>query len=95
MVDDVAAVVRKRVVVRGRVHGVGYRASCAAQARAFGVAGTVRNLPDGRVEAVLEGPVDAVGAVVAWCERGPSYAHVTGINVVDEAPTGETAFRVT
>lgn len=74
---------------------MGYRASCAAQARAFGVAGSVRNLPDGRVEAVFEGEPDAVAAVVAWCERGPSYAHVTSVNAFDENPVGETTFRVT
>jgi acylphosphatase len=83
------------VVVAGRVQGVGFRASCATQARAFGVSGTVRNLPDGRVEAVFEGAPDAVAALVGWCERGPSYAHVTGVNVFDEVPLGETSFRVT
>jgi acylphosphatase len=86
--------VRKRVVVDGRVQGVGYRASCANRARAFGVGGTVRNLPDGRVEAVFEGSEDAVEALVTWCGRGPSFAHVTRVHVVDEVPTGETAFRV-
>jgi acylphosphatase len=86
--------VRKRVVVSGRVQGVGFRASCAAQARAFGVAGTVRNLPDGRVEGVFEGSPDAVIALVAWCERGPGYAHVTRTHVTDQDPIGETSFRV-
>ena len=86
--------VRRRVVVEGRVQGVGYRASCAAQARAFGVAGTVRNLPDGRVEAVFEGDPDAVAALVTWCERGPSYAHVTRVQVFEEPPLGETGFRI-
>ena len=86
--------VRRRVVVEGRVQGVGYRASCAAQARAFGVAGTVRNLPDGRVEAVFEGAPDAVAALVAWCERGPAYAHVTRVHAVDEEPSGEIGFRI-
>jgi acylphosphatase len=88
-------VTRKRVVVSGRVQGVGYRASCASQARAFGVAGTVRNRPDGRVEAVFEGDADAVDALVAWCERGPSYAHVDAVQVFDEQPLGETGFRIT
>jgi acylphosphatase len=86
--------VRKRVVVSGRVQGVGFRASCAAQARAFGVVGTVRNLPDGRVEATFEGSPDAVTALVAWCERGPGYAHVTRTHVTDQDPIGETSFRV-
>jgi acylphosphatase len=87
-------VIRKRVVVAGRVQGVGYRAACAAQARAFGVAGTVRNLPDGRVEAVFEGAPEAVAAVVTWCERGPGHAHVRRVEVFDEDPRGDTAFRI-
>ena len=86
--------VRKRVVVGGRVQGVGYRASCAREARARGVAGVVRNLPDGRVEAVFEGTPDAVAAVVAWCERGPTFAHVDRVQVVEENPLGETGFRI-
>jgi acylphosphatase len=88
------AAVRKRVVVTGRVQGVGFRAACAAQARAFGVAGTVRNLPDGRVEATFEGDADAVEALVAWCERGPSYAHVRHVEVFGETPRGEASFRI-
>ena len=86
--------IRKRVVVEGRVQGVGFRASCANQARAFGLAGVVRNLPDGRVEAVFEGRDDAVAALVSWCGRGPSFAHVTHVQVVDEEPAGVTSFRV-
>jgi acylphosphatase len=86
--------VRKRVVVGGRVQGVGFRASCAAQARAFGVAGSVRNLPDGRVEAVFEGDAHAVATLVAWCERGPAYAHVSRVHAVDEEPLGERGFRI-
>jgi acylphosphatase len=87
-------VVRKRVVVDGRVQGVGFRASCAGQARAHGVAGSVRNRPDGRVEAVFEGAGDAVDAVVTWCERGPAYARVSSVQVFDEPPLGETGFRI-
>ena len=86
--------VRKRVVVEGRVQGVGYRMACARQAQAAGLGGMVRNLPDGRVEAVFEGSPESVDALVAWCERGPSYAHVRRIFVVDELPLGDTVFRV-
>jgi acylphosphatase len=82
-------------VVEGRVQGVGYRASCATRARAFGVGGTVRNLPDGRVEAVFEGTEEAVAALVAWCEHGPKYAQVSRVHVVEEEPTGEATFRIT
>ena len=88
------AVVRKRVVVSGRVQGVWFRESCRAQAEAAGVAGWVRNRSDGRVEAVLEGPPAAVGRVVAWCHHGPRRAHVVAVDVHDEQPVGEQGFRV-
>jgi acylphosphatase len=86
--------VRKRVVVGGRVQGVGFRASCARRARDAGLRGWVRNLPDGRVEAVFEGEPAAVDALVAWCGHGPAYAHVDQVQVVEEQPAGEPAFRV-
>lgn len=89
-----AAVIRKRVVVEGRVQGVGFRASCARRARELGVHGTVRNCRDGRVEAVFEGADEAVDAMVTWCEGGPSTARVRRVHVVDESPLGETTFRV-
>jgi acylphosphatase len=88
-------VIRRRVVVEGRVQGVGYRVSCARRAQAAGLGGIVRNLPDGRVEAVFEGPPDSVDALVAWCEHGPSSADVRRVRVHDEPPLGETVFRVT
>ena len=91
----VRGVVRRRVVVEGRVQGVGYRATCARLAQAAGVGGTVRNLPDGRVEAVFEGTPESVDALVAWCEHGPAFAHVRRVGVVEEQPRGETVFRVT
>jgi acylphosphatase len=86
--------VRRRVLVAGRVQGVWFRESCRDQALAAGAAGGVRNLADGRVEVVLEGPPAAVDEVVAWCRRGPRRARVEGIEVVDEAPVGEQGFRV-
>jgi acylphosphatase len=86
--------VRRRVLVAGRVQGVWFRESCRDRAQAAGVAGSVRNLADGRVEVVLEGPPAAVDEVVAWCRRGPRRARVDGIEIVDEAPVGEQGFRV-
>ena len=65
-----AGAVRRRVVISGRVQGVAFRAATRAQARAGALAGWVRNLADGRVEAVFEGDPAAVGALVAWCHRG-------------------------
>jgi acylphosphatase len=86
--------VRKRVFVRGRVQGVWFRESCREQAVALGVTGWVRNLMDGRVEVVLEGPAAAVDRVVQWCHLGPSHAHVDGVEVQVEAPIGESGFHV-
>jgi acylphosphatase len=85
---------RVRVVVSGRVQGVFYRATCAEQARRLGVGGWVRNLPDGRVEAVFEGADAAVDAMVAWCREGPPYARVEDVEVHAEDPRGEAGFRV-
>jgi acylphosphatase len=86
--------VRRRVHVAGRVQGVWFRESCRDLAVAAGVSGWVRNLDDGRVEAVLEGPTAAVDEVVAWCRQGPPRARVDGVDVVDEEPVGERGFRV-
>lgn len=86
--------VRRRVLVSGRVQGVWFRESCRREAEAHGVAGSVTNRPDGRVEAVLEGEPAAVEALVSWCGRGPSYAVVTSVEVHDEEPQGERGFRV-
>jgi len=83
-----------RVHVRGRVQGVWYRQSCAEQARARGAAGWVRNLPDGRVEAWIEGPREAVEAVLAWCRTGPPAARVTGLEIADVTPCGAGRFEV-
>src|SRR5512134_2615913 len=68
--------IRRRVLVSGRVQGVAFRASTRSQARAGAVAGWVRNLADGRVEAVFEGDAAAVAALVAWCREGPRFARV-------------------
>lgn len=87
-------VIRRRVVVEGRVQGVGYRVSCARQARAAGLAGTVRNLAGGGVEAVFEGAPGRVDDLVAWCRRGPSHAQVDAVRVSEAVPTGVTDFRI-
>jgi acylphosphatase len=86
--------VRRRVLVSGRVQGVGYRVACAREAAAVGVAGSVRNLPDGRVEAVFEGSPADVDALVAWCRRGPRSAVVREVRVTDEPPTGRPGFAI-
>ena len=86
--------VRRRVRVSGRVQGVFFRDSCRRQAVAASVAGTVRNLPDGGVEAVFEGAPAAVEELITWCRRGPRLAEVTSVEVVSEPPEGVTGFSV-
>jgi acylphosphatase len=86
--------VRRRVVVSGRVQGVFFRDSCQRQAAAAGVQGWVRNTNSGDVEAVFEGDGDAVDKMVAWCRVGPSRAMVTSVRVAEEEPEGLTNFRV-
>lgn len=71
--------IARRVVVSGRVQGVGFRESLVAVAAGHGVAGWVRNRADGTVEAVLQGEEAPVDAVTAWCRRGPPAARVTGV----------------
>ncbi len=77
----------RSVVVRmeGRVQGVGFRAWTRREAVALGLAGTVRNLADGRVEAEIEGEAPAVAAMIERCRRGPGHAHVTAV-AVEERP---------
>ena len=85
---------RVHVYVAGQVQGVFFRVETAQRARALGLGGFVRNAPDGRVEAVFEGDPPDVDAMVAWCGSGPPLAHVDEVQVADEAPTGETNFRI-
>jgi acylphosphatase len=86
--------VRRHVVVRGRVQGVFFRDTCSRLARADGVTGWVRNQPDGSVEAVFEGETEAVERMVSWCRHGPPRAIVTGVEIRDEPPGGETMFHM-
>lgn len=87
-------IVRRRVIVSGRVQGVWFRASCRDEARALHVSGWVQNLGDGRVEGVFEGPPSAVEALVNWCRTGPRGALVTGVESVLEVVRGEQGFSV-
>ena len=81
-----------RVVVSGRVQGVGFRYSMLERARSLGVGGWVRNRPDGTVEAVFEGQPDRVRSMVDWCHRGPRGALVEGVEQAAEQPQGEREF---
>jgi acylphosphatase len=89
------AVEARHVVVAGRVQGVWFRDTCCEHARNLGVAGWVRNLTDGRVEAVFEGPAAAVDRMVAWCHEGPGRARVDSVEATVRTPEGLAGFRIT
>jgi len=80
---------RQHLFITGRVQGVGYRAFAASVARVLGVVGWVRNLPDGSVEAVCEGPPEVLLRLRAELKRGPALADVESIDCVTAAATGE------
>lgn len=85
---------RVRVLVSGLVQGVWFRESTRQEAERLGVGGWVRNLPDGRVEALFSGPASAVDALVAWCHQGPPAARVAAVAATAEPGPPEPAFRV-
>ena len=84
--------IARRIVVRGRVQGVGFRYAMVDAAERHGVAGWVRNRRDGTVEAFVQGEPAAVEAIVAWCHRGPPGGRVesveTGVAEVDPTRPG-------
>jgi acylphosphatase len=87
-------VIRRRVVVHGRVQGVFFRDSTRQRAHQHRVAGWVRNNWDGTVEAVFEGEEEAVERLVAFCRDGPRGAEVDHVDVVEEEPEGLAGFDV-
>jgi acylphosphatase len=87
--------IARRFIVSGRVQGVGFRYFAIRAARQAGVVGTVRNLPDGNVEAIAEGSPAAVAEFRGALETGPSYAHVARVDEIETTPSGcYTAFEV-
>jgi acylphosphatase len=94
MTEQTGARLRAHVWIAGRVQGVSFRAYAEDEAAFRKVQGWIRNLRDGRVEAVFEGPPAAVEAMVQWCRRGSPASHVTDVRVAWEAPAGEQGFRV-
>ena len=87
-------VVRRRIRVFGRVQGVWFRGATQRRARSLGVAGWVRNRPDGSVEAVFEGTRSAVEAAVHFCREGPPGARVERLDLFEEAAEGLRSFDV-
>ena len=85
---------RVRATISGRVQGVFFRDETRRRAQSLGVAGWVRNAPDGTVEAVFEGDDEKVDSMVGWCRRGPSGARVEDVAVRTEEPRGEERFSV-
>lgn len=86
--------IRRRIVVTGRVQGVWFRESTRQAAERHGAAGWARNRPDGTVEIVVEGAEPAVEALVRFCATGPQDAHVEAIRVTPEEPEGLVGFVV-
>lgn len=86
--------IRRRVRVQGRVQGVFFRDTCRRLATQVGVAGWVRNEPDGSVLAVFEGEPDRVERLCRWCRTGPDHARVSRVDVTEEEPEGLTSFVV-
>ena len=91
MADDI---VRRRVVAHGRVQGVFFRHSARERANAHSVAGWVRNRDDGAVEAVIEGPREAVERLTRFFETGPRGASVEDVEVDEEQPEGLSGFEI-
>ncbi len=86
---------RLHVVIEGRVQGVFFRAATRDEARARGLGGWVRNLPDGRVEALFEGDKAALNDMLIWCRKGPPYSYVAKLDIDWQAFQGDlTDFRV-
>ncbi|MBU4221237.1 MAG: acylphosphatase [Euryarchaeota archaeon] len=80
---------RVYVLVSGRVQGVFFRASAKKRADELRLTGWVRNLDDGRVEAIIEGEKEKVNKMVEWCRKGPDYADVADVQVISEKYIGE------
>ena len=85
---------RWRLIVRGQVQGVGYRASCCGRAKDLGLSGWVRNRSDGSVEVEAEGLTQELTELRLWCEMGPSAASVNSVSVSQIGTTGSDWFEV-
>lgn len=80
---------RARVIVKGDVHNVGFRAMTRHRARKIGVNGWVKNNTDGTVEALFEGDDEKVNDMIEWCRKGPPTSYVEDVDVAEEKYSGE------
>ena len=80
---------RADLLISGQVQGVFYRASAQQEAMRLGLSGEIRNLPDGRVEAIVEGPKERIEEFIQWCRRGPPSAEVDDVGVRWSAARGD------
>ncbi len=86
---------RAHVYVAGQVQGVFFRDSTREKAEQLGLTGWVKNLPDGRVEALFEGPSERIREMIRWCEKGPPHAEVENVDSQFEVSEGDlTSFEV-
>ena len=85
---------RWRLIVRGKVQGVGYREGCRQCAQDLRLSGWVRNLADGTVEVEAEGRPQELATLLLWCERGPLPANVFGVHARRIAPVGGDWFEI-
>jgi len=94
MVDGAPVLSCAHLLISGTVQGVGYRYSMLSEATARQLSGWVRNLPDGRVEAMVEGPIVKVKALIQWCHQGPVGAQVQDVVVDYLSPQGLEGFEI-
>lgn len=80
---------RYHLIISGRVQGVSYRMSAWEKAQQLDITGWVRNLPDGRVEMLIEGEIDILDQMTAWARQGPRFANVTDVNISEKVASGD------
>ncbi len=86
---------RYHLFISGKVQGVWYRQSMLHEAIKLGIKGWVKNLSDGRVEAVIEGEEDALKKLINWCQIGPPEAIVNNVEIIEEVTTSEfSSFKI-
>lgn len=85
---------RKRILIKGRVQGVGFRWNAAMEARMIGITGFVRNLPDGSVFIEAEGTGKQLEKYLNWCHKGPAFSTVDSVETESLPPVNFTEFRI-